>query len=121
MTDLIRMSYEFQLPLYFGTEDASSGLGWWVKDQEGSVIIENSTRVRCEAICEAVNSHDTQLADMDRALERLKLSAKLWERWLSGELQKKGIVADPNWELDYQTYTELREKYPKEEKDANKV
>lgn len=64
-------SYEFQLPLEFGTEDAASGLGWWVKDQEGSVIVENDTRMRCEAICEAVNSHDQFKADNATLLDRL--------------------------------------------------
>ena len=60
--------------------------------------------------------NDTQLADIDRALRVLRPMVKLWE----SDEDKKGerFISLKDCGLAHQTYTELRETYPKEEKDG---
>ena len=81
-------------------------------------------------IVEGLNAHDTQLADIDRALGGLESFAEIGEAiadvpYVNVEIKigehkfKKQIFLQKNYfSIAHQTYAELREKYPKEEKDA---
>ena len=57
-----------------------------------------------------LDSHDTQLADIDRLLDRLE---PLWAVWNEATEKQRELIGD-SIKLAHQTHTELREKYPKE-------
>lgn len=99
MTEPIRMkeaknfTWEFPpnvLPLEVGTEDAKSGIGWYVKDQEGAVIVDNSTLKRCSAIAYAVNTHDS-LVDRLKEKDELLGRALDWIRVMTTEPNRTAL------------------------------
>lgn len=83
----MKMSEVFKLPLLWEKDGGVIGEGFLTDEEQ-----------KAKAIIEAVNSHDTLTTELEVAVDALRPFAKFWEKWLSGELQKKGIVADPNWE-----------------------
>lgn len=73
----MKMKDVFKLPLVINEEDAQSGAkSWWLSDSHRSAAISDMELFdEAEAICEAVNSHDTLESANKELLEALKFYA----------------------------------------------
>ena len=116
----MKMSEVFKLPLswkrYLEKNELRIKIQIFDKSEEKlKGFFYNMGDDEVKAIIEAVNSHDTQLADMDRVLEAMK---KI-EGYASGGSADKVVlyaILGGIKDLAHQTYTELREKYPRRTK-----
>lgn len=120
-----RLEPPFVVEEYWG----GGGVEWCIKDSRGVWLVTNvGSKEDAEAICEAVNSHNAHLADIDRLLDKLRP----FDRAVRDRSEKKrySLQTAPTLLKDYiseedikkagQTYAELREKY-KEKKDDKKL
>ena len=120
----MKMSEVFKLPLTWNRSIDENGLRIKIEIFDSSLddalkgFFYNMSDDEVSAIIAAVNAHDTQLADIDRLLDRLReVREKSTGAYAMSETKAQEIL-DVIHELTFQTYAELREKYPKEEKDG---